>query len=139
MKQRLASKVLTIFVVAAFVGFAPIIPIQLVLKDNLPPIVAEAAIDSDDVDQIVTQARGGKFVTLIELLDGTVNAPYTHVSLIQPENVPYEGSVEDRSDVVVSYRKCAPGAIIAHCAGHRVYLRRTRNAWKVVEEADWIS
>ena len=139
MRQRVATKTVLALLAVAFIAFAPIVPIQVVLKHDLPEVEADESINPDDVRQIVIQARGGKFVNLIEIANGTVNAPFTHMSLVGPENVPYEGSVEDRSDIIVSYGNCAPGALIAHCAGYKVYLKRTSNGWTVVERTDWIT
>jgi len=137
--KRVTTKFVLALAAIVFIVFAPVVPIQAVLKNDLPEVEAREPIDSVDVQQIVTQARGGKFVSLIEIANGTVNAPFTYVSPVGSGNVPYEGSVEDRSDVVVGYGNCAPSALIAHCAGYRVYLKRTSNGWKVVEKTDWIT
>ena len=139
MRRHVAIKILLALLAIACIALAPIVPVQFVLGDDLPEVDADKSINPDDVREIVIQARGGKFVNLIEIANGTVNAPFTYVSLIRPEDVPYEGSVEDRSDVVVGYGNCAPGALIAHCAGHKVYLQRVAGGWKVVERLDWIA
>jgi hypothetical protein len=139
MSQRVAIKLFLVLLAVGFIVLAPVVPIQVVLKDDLPEIEADESLSSNEVDQIVRHARGGNFVNLVEIAKGTVNAPFTHVSLIRSDNVPYEGSIEDRSDVIVSYGTCAPSAIIAHCAGYKVYLRRTSSGWKVVEKSDWIT
>lgn len=139
MSQHLATKVVLALLAAGLFVRAPVVPIQVALKDDLPEVEADESLSSNEVEQIVMLARGGSFVNLVEIASGRVNAPFTHVSLIRPESVPYEGSVEDRSDVVVGYETCVPSAIIAHCAGYNVYLRRTATGWKVVEKGDWIT
>jgi len=134
MSMKLVLKVPIFLLVVAFLCLAPIIPLNLALSSDLPQIEADVTLGEDEVEAIVSQARGGKFVNLIEVLDGQVNAPFTGVSVIQPENIPYPGSVEDQSDVVVGYGRCS-GTVRLDCNGYRVFLKREGDSWKVVERS----
>ena len=134
MKLTLAKKVLISFLVVVFLCIAPVIPLNVALRNDLPRIEADSTLKDDEVQAIVSKARGGKFVSLIEVLNGQVNAPFTGVDVILPENVPYSGSVEDQSDVVIGYGYCS-GTIRADCNGYRVYLKREGDSWKVVQRS----
>lgn len=139
MSANLIPKILVTVVGIVATALLPVIPIDFVLRDDLPSLEADDALAADDVEAIVTEARGGKFVNLVGILIGTVNEPFTGVSIIDPENIPYDGSVEDRSDVVVGHGTCIVGSVPLACSGYRVYLRREGDGWEVVERVDYIT
>ena len=139
MNTNPVAKIMIALVGIVAIAILPVIPIDFVLRDDLPSIEADDALAADDVDAIVTEARGGKFVNLVETLSGRVNEPFTGVSIIGPQNIPYEGSAEDRSDVVVGYGTCVAGSFQPHCSGYNVYLRRTDDGWEIVERINYIT
>jgi len=114
---------------------APVIPIHFVLKRGLPIVQSDSSLSREEVAAAVTTARGGDFVSALQVWRGDVNAPFTYIVEIGPENIPYEGSLESQSDIIVGYGDCGRTDWQMHCASYRVYLKRTPNGWKVVSKA----
>ena len=137
MGRRIAKRIVLGIVVVLLVAIAPVVPIQVVLDADLPAVTGDEPLTSDEIEQIVIQARGGRFLNLVEIADGRVNAPFTHVSTIGPNDSPYDGSVEDRSDVVIGHGACGDGPM--SCSGYKVFLRRTSSGWQVVERVRWMT
>ena len=128
-------KYVILIIIALALLQLPIIPIEAVLDDDLPAVSVDGSLSGDEAAEIVRTARGGDFVSALEAFTGIVNQPFTYVSVIGPENIPYDGSIEDLSDVVVGYGWHS-GPMSG--GGYAVFLKRTEGRWEVIQRSSYL-
>jgi hypothetical protein len=135
MNIKLVFKITSGLLVIASLFLLPVIPVSIALKEELPEISVSPEISNEDAVAIIIEARGGNFVSVNEVLAGVVNQPFTYINIINPENVPYPGSIESKADVVIGHGWQVDSM---SGGGYKVLLKKSDSGWVVIQRSEYL-